>query len=122
MEGDLLVNTEINGIKVKSVLQILKETVGARKPSEWAKLADVAESDLVELVREFTSHGKRAVADIHRGVSKHTSGFYNVLTYMTLNTLIGNHDWQGGLSKATTWNITGGSAVFYQTQVKLVKV
>ena len=26
---------------------------------------------------------------------------------MTLNTLIGNHDWMGGLSKATTWDITG---------------
>ena len=107
MEGDLLVDTEIKGIKVKSVLQILRETVTARKLSEWAKLADLAETDLVELAREFTSHGKKAVADIHRGVSQHTSGFYNVLTYMTLNTLIGNHDWQGGLSKATTWNITG---------------
>jgi anaerobic selenocysteine-containing dehydrogenase len=69
--------------------------VGARKPSEWAKLADVAESDLVELAREFTSHGKRAVADIHRGVSQHTSGLVD---------------------------LTGGSAVFYQTQVKLVKM
>ena len=100
VEGDLLVDTEIKGIKVKSVLQILRETVGARKLSEWAKLADIEEADLVDLAREFTSHGKRAVADIHRGVSQHTSGFYNVLTYMTLNTLIGNHDWMGGLSKA----------------------
>jgi anaerobic selenocysteine-containing dehydrogenase len=107
VEGDLLVDTEIKGTKVKSVFQILKDTVTARKLSEWAKLADVAESDLVELAREFTSHGKKAVADIHRGVSQHTSGFYNVLTYMTLNILIGNHDWMGGLSKATTWNITG---------------
>lgn len=108
VEGDLLVDTEIKGIKVKSVLQILRETVGgAQKLSDWAKLADVAEVDLVELAREFTSHGKRAAADVHRGVSQHTSGFYNVLTYMTLNTLIGNHDWMGGLSKATTWNITG---------------
>jgi len=107
VEGDLLVDTEIKGIKVKSVLQILRETVGARKLSEWAALAGLDEVDLVDLAREFTSHGKKAVADIHRGVSQHTSGFYNVLTYMTLNTLIGNHDWQGGLSKATTWNITG---------------
>ena len=107
VEGDLLVDTEIKGIKVKSVLQILRETIMARKLSEWAKLADISEADLVELAQEFTSHGKRAVADIHRGVSQHTSGFYNVLTYMTLNTLIGNHDWMGGLSKATTWDITG---------------
>jgi anaerobic selenocysteine-containing dehydrogenase len=46
------------------------------------------------------------VVDIHRG-SQHTSGFYNVLTYMTLNVLIGNHDWMGGLAKATTYDIVG---------------
>jgi tetrathionate reductase subunit A len=40
VEGDLLVDTEIKAIKVKSVLQILKETVTARKLSEWAKLAE----------------------------------------------------------------------------------
>ena len=85
VEGDLLVDTEIKGIKVKSVLQILREAVAARKLSEWAKLAGLEEADLVDLAREFTSHGKKAVADIHRGVSQHTSGFYNVLTYMTLN-------------------------------------
>jgi anaerobic selenocysteine-containing dehydrogenase len=107
VEGELLVDTEIKGLKVKSVLQILKETVTARKLSEWAKLADISEADLSELAREFTSHGKRAVADIHRGVSQNTSGFYNVLTYMTLNTLIGNHDWMGGLSSAHTYNIAG---------------
>ena len=32
VEGDLLVDTEIKGVKVKSVLQILRETVGGQKP------------------------------------------------------------------------------------------
>jgi anaerobic selenocysteine-containing dehydrogenase len=110
VEGDLLVDTEVKekGIRVKSVLALLKEVTGARKLAEWARLAGVRELDLIDLAREFTSHGKKAVADIHRGVSQHTSGFYNVLTYMTLNTLIGNHDWMGGLAKATTYNIVGG--------------
>ncbi len=107
MEGDLLVDTEVKGNKVKSVLQVYREAVSAKTMAEWAKLAGVNESDLVELAQEFTSHGKKAVADIHRGVSQHTSGFYNVLLYMTLNTLIGNHDWMGGLSKATTYNHVG---------------
>jgi len=109
VEGDLLVDTEVpgTGLKVKSVFQILKDTVHARPLSEWAELAGVRASDLEDLAREFTSHGKKAVADIHRGVSQHTSGFYNVLVYMTLNVLIGNHDWAGGLAKATTYNIDG---------------
>ena len=100
-------DTEINGIKVKSVLQIYKETAAAKSMADWAKLAGVRESDLVDLAREFTNYGKHAVADIHRGVSQHTSGFYNVVTYMFLNILIGNHDWMGGLSKATTYDIVG---------------
>ena len=107
VEGDLLVDTEVNGIKVKSVLQIYRETAAAKKLSEWAKLAGVNEADIVELAQEFTSHGKRAVADIHRGVSQQTSGFYNVLVWMTVNVLIGNHDWMGGLAKATTYDIAG---------------
>jgi len=107
VEGDLLVDTEIKGVKVKSVLQIYKETAGSKNLEEWAQVAGVKAGDIAELAREFTNHGKKAVADLHRGVSQHTSGFYNVLIYMTLNTLIGNHDWQGGLSKATTYNIDG---------------
>lgn len=107
VEGDLLVDTEINGIRVKSVLQIYSETAGEKSLSEWAGIAGVKEADIVALADEFTSHWKRAVADIHRGVSQHTSGFYNVLAWMVVNTLIGNHDWMGGLSKATTWDIFG---------------
>ena len=107
VEGELLVDTEIKGIKVKSVLQILREAAGVQNLAGWAELAGVKEADLKELAQEFTSHGKRAVADIHRGVSQHTSGFYNVLTYMTLNTLIGNHDWMGGLASAHTYDIAG---------------
>jgi tetrathionate reductase subunit A len=61
----------------------------------------------IEIAKEFTSHGKKAVADLHRGVSQHTGGFYNVTAWYTVNTLIGNIGWQGGLCKATTWNYTG---------------
>lgn len=107
VEGDLLVNTRFKEILVKSVLQIYREAALARSLSKWAELSGISENDLVELSREFTSHGKRAVADIHRGVSQHTSGFYNVLAWMTVNVLIGNHDWMGGLSKATTFDIAG---------------
>ena len=106
-EGDLLVDAELSGIKVKSVLQIYRETAGARSLAQWAELAGIKEKDIVELAQEFTSHGKRAVADLHRGVSQHTSGFYNVLAWMMVNILIGNHDWMGGLAKATTFDIMG---------------
>jgi tetrathionate reductase subunit A len=106
-EGELLVDREINGIKLKSGMQILWEQAAAHSLEEWAKICDIKASDLVALAREFTSHGKKAAADIHRGVSQHTNGFYNVLAWFTLNLLIGNYDWQGGMSQASTYDAAG---------------
>jgi anaerobic selenocysteine-containing dehydrogenase len=108
VEGDLLVRTSIKDIPVKSALQLLWEEASAKRLDEWAALAGISPRDIVELAREFTSHGKRAVADIHRGVSQHTNGFYQVFAWYTLNLLIGNYDWKGGLAKASTYDVTGG--------------
>jgi anaerobic selenocysteine-containing dehydrogenase len=105
--GDVLVNTTVGGIKVKSSLQIIYESAASKTIEEWAEICGISANDIVELAREFTSHGKRAVADPHRGVSQHTNGFYNVLAVYCLNALIGNWDWKGGLIKATTYNILG---------------
>jgi len=98
VEGDLFVDATLNGTRVKSALQLLREEAYAKSISEWAGLAGIKVQDIVELASEFTSHGKRAVVEIHRGVSQHTNGFYNVLATMgALNILIGNLDWKGGL-------------------------
>ena len=70
---------EVNGIKVRSGLRLLYESAATRSIEEWATICDIAPATIVELAREFTSHGKKAVADPHRGVSQHTNGFYNVL-------------------------------------------
>ncbi len=97
-EGDLFVDTTINGIRVKSAMQLLYEEASRYTLWEWAEIAGVRVADIVELASEFTSHGKRAVVEIHRGVSQHTNGFYNVLaTLGALNLLVGNFDWKGGL-------------------------
>lgn len=108
VEGDILVDAEVKkDIRVKSVLQIIREAASAKTVDEWAELAGVKARDIVELATEFTSHGKRAVADLHRGVSQHTSGFYNVVAWYTVNALIGNTGWQGGLCKSTEYNRIG---------------
>lgn len=108
IEGDLLVTAELAGVKVKSALQILREAASARSVEGWAELAGLDPRALVDLAVEFTSHGKKAVADIHRGVSQHTNGFYNVVAWYSLNLLIGNYDWKGGMVKATTYDAAGG--------------
>jgi len=107
VEGDLLVATTVRGVEAKSVLQLLWEEASSRMVEEWAEICGVRAADIVELAREFTSHGKKAVADIHRGVSQHTNGFYNVVAWMTLNALVGNFDWKGGSSYAKVYDIKG---------------
>jgi anaerobic selenocysteine-containing dehydrogenase len=59
------------------------------------------------VAREFTAHGKKAAVDMHRGPAQHTNGFYNISSLMSLNLLVGNFDWTGGMIAASTWNADG---------------
>jgi anaerobic selenocysteine-containing dehydrogenase/Ni/Fe-hydrogenase subunit HybB-like protein len=104
--GDLLVDTTVQGARVKSGFQLLAESSRANTMIQWSRITGIDVNDIVELAREFTSHGKKAAADIHRGVSQHTNGYSNVIAWNTLNALVGNYDWKGGMSKATTYSIT----------------
>lgn len=108
IEGDLFVDTQLGGIKVKSGLQILWESASSQNLEEWSKVCDVPVRDIIELAQEYTRHGKKAAVDIHRGVSQHTNGFYSVFAWLALNLLIGNHDWKGGMIQASTFDHTGG--------------
>jgi anaerobic selenocysteine-containing dehydrogenase len=97
VKGDLLIDATVGSVRVKSALQLIYESASTRTIDEWAQTCGISAQDIIELAREFTSHGKRAVIEPHRGVAQHTNGFYNVLAVMTLNALIGNFDWKGGL-------------------------
>ena len=106
--GDLFVDGALaDGTKVKSGLQILKEVAFEKTVEEWCQVADLDAKDVIAIARELTSHGKNASVDIHRGVSQHTNGFYNVFAWMTVNMLLGNYDWKGGMSAASTYDYDG---------------
>lgn len=107
VEGDLLVDAEIKGIKVKSGLQILADSARQRSVAEWAAECGIKPTDISDLARELTSHGKRAAVDIHRGVSQHTNGFYNATAWNNVNMLLGNQNWKGGMSYASTFEPAG---------------
>ncbi len=108
--GDLFVDgVRLGDFTVKSGLQIIADSAREHTLEEWAEICGLSVGDLEEVAYEFTNHGKKAVADIHRGVSQHTNGFYNVLAWYTLNALIGNYDWKGGLIKLSTYKIDGSA-------------
>lgn len=98
VEGDLLVDTTVNEIKVKSALQLLWESASSRTLDEWAELCGIDSATIVALAQEFTSHGKKAVVEFYRGPVQHTNGYYNAQALIALNLLVGNPDWKGGLS------------------------
>ncbi|HYG58339.1 MAG TPA: molybdopterin dinucleotide binding domain-containing protein, partial [Symbiobacteriaceae bacterium] len=95
-EGQLEVDTEISGMKVKSTFTLLKERVYEHTLAEYADMCGVSEKTIVEMADEFTAHGKRAAAIGYRGISQHTNGFYTVYAVNMLNFLIGNEGWKGG--------------------------
>jgi tetrathionate reductase subunit A len=106
--GDLLVDTDVGGHRVKSALQVLKDAAFEHTVEEWAEIAGVGAADLEEIAAEFTRHGRRACADIHRGVSQHTNGYYNAQAWFDLNLLIGNYDYAGGMAVGKTYDQGGG--------------
>lgn len=108
--GQLLVDARLGEFEVKSSLQILKESADKHTFEEWAEIAGVRAKDLEAIAREFTSHGKNACVDIHRGVSQHTNGYYNVIAWYNLALLIGNFDWRGGQVYASTYDVSGAKA------------
>jgi anaerobic selenocysteine-containing dehydrogenase len=105
--GDLLVNAELSGIKVKSALQIIYDAANSKSMEEWSKTCGISVKDIEQVAKELTSYGKKAVVDVHRGVAQHTNGFYNVTSAMTINLLLGNFDWKGGMIAASAYNTVG---------------
>jgi tetrathionate reductase subunit A len=108
VSGDLLVNTTLQGIAVKSGLQVLLDEASVNSIDDWAKMAGVDTNTLVKLADEFTSHGKKAGVEFYRGAVQHTNGYYTGQALVTLNMLVGNLDWKGGLSAGGgAWNAIG---------------
>jgi anaerobic selenocysteine-containing dehydrogenase len=108
--GDLFINQKVGEFEVKDGMQILFESAKEHTIAEWAEIAGVSENDIIELAAEFTSHGRNSAADIHRGPSQHTNGFYNNNAWYMVNLLIGNFDYKGGMIKASTYNRKGEKA------------
>jgi tetrathionate reductase subunit A len=92
-------NVTIDGqqLGVKTSLQILFDEARKQTLEDYSAACGVPVETIVRLAREFTSHGRRAVADTHGG-TMHSNGFYTAYAIVMLNALIGNLNWKGGMS------------------------
>jgi len=82
-------------VEVKSSLQLLLEEAQRYSMEEYSSFCQVPLATIEELAREFTAHGRKAVADCHGG-TMHSNGFYTAYAVTMLNGLVGNLNWKGG--------------------------
>ncbi|MCA1791095.1 MAG: molybdopterin-dependent oxidoreductase, partial [Thioalkalivibrio sp.] len=102
------VDTTVDGVRVKSAWQILRDDAFSRSLDGWAEVCGIPSGTIARLAREFTSHGRTATASCYRGATMHSNGVYSGLAIQMLNALIGNYGWKGGV-------ITGASAPAWQS-------
>jgi anaerobic selenocysteine-containing dehydrogenase len=112
VKGELFVTSELKdkdgkSVKVKSGLQLMLEAAQEKTIALYAEICGSDAATIETVAREFTSYGKKACVDMHRGPAQHTNGFYNISSLMNLNLLIGNFDWTGGMIALSTWNTDG---------------
>jgi anaerobic selenocysteine-containing dehydrogenase len=98
VQGELFVNATVNGIPVKSTLQLYRENCEAHTIAEWAAICGLDENQIIAVADSFTSHGRKAAATLYRGVCQHTNGTYASMAVIALNWLIGNLNYKGGLA------------------------
>ena len=84
-------------VAVKTSLQLLLEEAQKHTLAQYSAACGVPETTIVRLARDFTSHGRKAVADCHGG-TMHSNGFYTAYAIVMLNGMVGNLNWKGGTS------------------------
>lgn len=82
-------------VPVCSALARLRDEARRFGIDEYSALCGVPEAEIESLAREFTSHGKLAVANSHGGTMS-GAGFYTAYAIAMLNNLIGNLNVRGG--------------------------
>ena len=113
VDADMFFQGEIQSkdgktIRVKSAWQLIKEYAFSKTFEEWASICGIETETITWLAKEFTSHGKKAAADSHRGTASNAWGTMTTFSLNTLNTLIGNIDWKGGWQKGGgSWDFKG---------------
>ena len=96
--GDLLFDGKVGDKTVKTAFQLLTEAAHENSLQDWANECGLPAADVERAAKDLTSHGKQAAVDFYRGPVQHTNGYYNGQAIVTLNVLIGNAGWKGGLS------------------------
>ncbi|QLB21076.1 tetrathionate reductase subunit A [Vespertiliibacter pulmonis] len=84
-------------VLVKSAMQLFKESCFEHSLETYSKQCGVSLNTIIQLAKEFTSHGHRAAVISHGG-TMHSNGFYTSWAILLLNAMVGNMNKKGGMS------------------------
>lgn len=82
-------------VAVKSSFMLLKESAEQLTLAQYSAECSVPVTDIINLAREFTSHGTKASVISHGGTMS-ANGFYTSWSILMLNAMIGNLNLKGG--------------------------
>lgn len=83
-------------LAVQTAWLLLKASIEKQTIEQCAQACAIPAAKISALADQFTSHGRKASVIAHGGMMS-GAGFYNAFSVMTLNLLIGNLNWKGGL-------------------------
>lgn len=100
-EGDLFFQGEVmdssgKSIKVRTAFTVLKESVFKDDIAAYAKICGVPEATIIEIAKEFTSHGMKAGVD-GMGNTASSTGFDAAMAQHLLTLMIGCMNKKGGV-------------------------
>jgi anaerobic selenocysteine-containing dehydrogenase len=118
----------VNGIACKTVFQLYAEKVRAKTLAEWSAICGVPVATIQNLANELAAAGRKGCVTMYRGSVQHTNGTYTGMAILSLNTLMGNYNWKGGLSfgggsysSGSSQNVVPGGVSESGTQITRVK-
>ncbi|WP_428775458.1 tetrathionate reductase subunit A [Vibrio sp.] len=83
-------------VKVATAFSLLMERVNKFTLAEYSQVCQIPESKIIELAKEFSSHGRRVAIETNTGCNATDGGQFGFAMIM-LATLVGAHNAKGGM-------------------------
>ena len=96
LDAEVVLAQDGKPLAVKTAWLLLKASILQQTIAQCSEACGIPAATISALADEFTRHGRRASVIAHGGMMS-GAGFYNAFSLMTLNLLIGNLNWRGGL-------------------------
>lgn len=96
LDAETVLTLDAKPLAVKTAWLLLKASILEQTIAQCSDACGIPAATISALADEFTRHGRKSSVIAHGGMMS-GAGFYNAFSVMTLNLLIGNLNWKGGL-------------------------